>query len=152
MSFRGIQPSTTFSLELLDRFGLSRSGPCKPRSDEARMLLFHPCGFISLHLCDKKQGDESHHHTHCCRVADCPAHVGNLEESSTLKLILRARNTSGRVIPQLHRARAFHAAACASSRRHPRTSRLLRNSGGFLRPSANLHPDFVTSFAINDLR
>jgi hypothetical protein len=46
MYFRGIQPSTTFSLSLLDRFGLSQSGTCKPRSDEARMLLPHPSSFI----------------------------------------------------------------------------------------------------------
>jgi hypothetical protein len=66
------------------------------------MLLFHLCGFISLHLCDKKQGDESHRHTHCCRLAGCPAHVGNLEESSTLIVDSEGNiESGGRVIPQL---------------------------------------------------
>jgi hypothetical protein len=69
-----------------------------------------------LLICDKKQDDESRHHTHCCRVAGYPAHVGNLEESSPLKLIFRSRNTSGRVIPRLRRANPFMLAHISSCR------------------------------------
>ena len=110
------------------------------------MLLFHLCGFISLHLCDKKQGDESHHHTRCCRVAGCPARVGNLEESSTLKVILAGGSSLS--FPELEPFMLPFALFPASNRERHAAS----ETRGLLCPSANLQPDFVTSFAINDLR
>lgn len=45
MYFRGIQPCTTFSLSLLGRFGLSRSGWVSRRATGFR-CFFLPCGLM----------------------------------------------------------------------------------------------------------